>query len=174
MSIKDAERNAQLAITIVDMSPLAADKITHIPFGGTTITLFDEDGKLKMGRQKCKVYLHKDADGSAATSTPSVLPPKRRKPNTRDPSQQSPEEAELERVEILIKKHEMGEIPRVDWMDQLLFRELEKLKTNADEAAQKRALELDAALQKDPKHFKDQDDSSDEEDIEDEYFDLLR
>ncbi|KAJ5512499.1 hypothetical protein N7463_002051 [Penicillium fimorum] len=172
MSIKDAERNAQLAITVVDMSPLAADRITHIPFGGTTIALFDEDGKLKMGRQKCKVYLHKDADGSATTSTPSVLPPKRRKPNTRDPSQQSPEEAELERVEVLIKKHEMGEIPRVDWMDQLLFRELEKLKLNADEAAQKRALELDAALQKDPKHVKDQDDSSDEENIEDAYFNL--
>ncbi|KAJ5562693.1 C2 calcium/lipid-binding domain CaLB [Penicillium sp. DV-2018c] len=172
MSIKDAERNTQLAITIVDLSPLAADGVTHIPFGGTTISLFDEDGKLKMGRQKCKVYRHKDADGSGATSTPSVPRPKRRKPNTRDPSQQSPEEAELERVEVLIKKHEMGEIPRIDWMDQLLFRKLEKLKLSADEAAQKRALELDATLQKRPEHADADDDDSDEENLEDEYFNL--
>lgn len=172
MSIKDAERNTQIAITIVDLSPLARDRITHIPFGGTTITIFDEEGKLKMGRQKCKVYLHKNADGSASTSTPSIPRPKRRKPNTRDPSQQSPEEAELERVEVLIKKHEMGEIPRVDWMDQLLFRELEKLKLNADKAAHKRALELEAAMKSDPRHLQDPDDDSEEEKLEDEYFEL--
>ncbi|KAJ5353977.1 hypothetical protein N7541_006541 [Penicillium brevicompactum] len=172
MSIKDAERNTQIAITVMDLSPLAKDHITHIPFGGTTITLFDEDGKLKTGRQKCKVYLHKSADGSASTSTPSIPRPKRRKPNTRDPSQQTPEEAELERLEVLIKKHEMGEIPRVDWMDQLLFRELEKLKLSADEAAHKRALELEAATKNDPGRLQDPDDDSEEDNLEDEYFDL--
>ncbi|CAG8931899.1 unnamed protein product [Penicillium salamii] len=172
MSIKDAERNVQLAITIIDLSPLAPDCITHVPFGGTTISMFDEDGKLKMGRQKCKVYLHKSADGSVSTSTPSTPRPKRRKPNTRDPSQQSPEEAELERVEVLIKKHEMGEIPRVDWMDQLLFRQLEKLKLNADQAAHKRALELEAAMNENQGHEKDPDDDLEEDRPEDEYFEL--
>ncbi len=33
---------------------------------------------------------------------------------------------ELERMEKLFKKHEMGEIPRVDWLDQLVFRGFEK------------------------------------------------
>jgi phosphatidylinositol 3-kinase len=33
---------------------------------------------------------------------------------------------ELDRMEKLFKKHEMGEIPRVDWLDQLVFRGFEK------------------------------------------------
>jgi phosphatidylinositol 3-kinase len=36
------------------------------------------------------------------------------------------ESAELERLEKLFKKHEMGEMPRVEWMDQLVFRGMEK------------------------------------------------
>jgi phosphatidylinositol 3-kinase len=36
------------------------------------------------------------------------------------------EEDELERMEKLFKKHEMQEIPRVDWLDQLVFRGFEK------------------------------------------------
>lgn len=32
----------------------------------------------------------------------------------------------MERLEKLFKKHEMGEIPRVDWLDQLVFRGVEK------------------------------------------------
>ncbi|KAJ6001986.1 hypothetical protein N7522_007213 [Penicillium canescens] len=171
MSIKDAQRNSQLAITLWDLSPLAADGVRHVPFGGTTIPLFDKDGKLKMGKQKCKVYLRREADGDVFTSTPFTPAPKRRKMRARDPSEPSAEEKELERVEVLIKKHEMGEIPRVDWMDQLLFRELEKLKLNAEDAAQKRALELEALMKKDPKR-QDRNDDSDEEKPDEEYFDI--
>ena len=54
----------------------------------------------------------------------------------------STEELELERVEVLIKKHEMGEIPRIDWLDQMVFRQLEKLKLAAEEAAKKRAIRM--------------------------------
>ncbi|KAL4955106.1 kinase-like domain-containing protein [Aspergillus filifer] len=141
MSIKDAPLRCQLAITIWDLSPFGGEDADghYIPFGGTTIPLFDEDGKLKTGRQKCKVHRHKAADGFSATTTPSS-PPKRRKGNKAQLLGPSPEEIELERVEALLKKHEMEEIPRIDWMDQMVFRQMEKLKINADEAARKRAI----------------------------------
>ncbi|KAJ5524750.1 Phosphatidylinositol 3-kinase [Penicillium frequentans] len=169
MSIKDAPLNSQLAITIWDLSPLAGDgpQGHDIPFGGTTISLFDHEGKLKMGRQKCKVYRHKAADGFSSSTTPSAPPPKRRKPNARGVLAPSSEEAELERIEVLIKKHEMGEITRIDWMDQMVFRQLEKLKLQAEEAARKRAIHLKNTK---PKSKDAEDDSSDEEDLDDENF----
>ncbi|KAJ5107773.1 Phosphatidylinositol 3-kinase [Penicillium angulare] len=169
MSIKDAPLNSQVAITVWDLSPLASDgpQGHDVPFGGTTISLFDHEGKLKMGRQKCKIYRHKAADGYSSTATPSSPTPKRRKPNTRDALAPSREEVELERIEVLIKKHEMGEITRIDWMDQMVFRQLEKLKIQAEDAARKRAIQL-ASLKTKTKEAED--DSSDEEDSEDETF----
>ncbi|KAL2820502.1 kinase-like domain-containing protein [Aspergillus cavernicola] len=164
MSIKDAPRKCQLAVTIWDLSPFGGEGADghYIPFGGTTIPLFDEDGKLKTGRQKCKVYRHKAADGFSSTTTPSS-PPKRRKGNKPDPLGPSIEELELERVEVLIKKHEMGEIPRIDWMDHMVFRQLERLKLNAEEAARKRSLLLKAS--------KEQSAGGEEEDSDEEKFD---
>lgn len=142
----------------------------YIPFGGTTVPLFDEDGKLKTGRQKCKVYRHKAADGFSSTTTPSTPPPKRRKNNASDALGPSVDEMELERVEVLIKKHEMGELPRIDWMDQMVFRQLEKLKLNAEEAARKRAIRLKAAKNKAPETPGADGVNSDEEEIDDENF----
>ncbi|KAL4793004.1 kinase-like domain-containing protein [Aspergillus venezuelensis] len=160
MSIKDAPLRCQLAITIWDLSPFGGEDADghYVPFGGTTIPLFDEDGKLKTGRQKCKVHRHKAADGFSATTTPSS-PPRRRKGNKAQLLGPSPEEMELERVEALLKKHEMEEIPRIDWMDQMVFRQMEKLKINADEAARKRAIFLKAN--------RGQNSNGDEEDEED-------
>lgn len=171
MSIKDAPLNSQLAITIWDLSPLAGDGIRghDVPFGGTTVPLFDHEGKLKMGRQKCKIYRHKAADGFSSTLTPCTPPQKRRKPNTRDVLAPSVEEVELERIEVLIKKHEMGEITRIDWMDQMVFRQLEKLKLQAEEAARKRAIHLKTLKQRTRDADAD-DDSSDDDEVDDENF----
>ncbi|BCS29434.1 phosphatidylinositol 3-kinase VPS34 [Aspergillus puulaauensis] len=167
--IKDAPLKCQIAITIWDLSPFGGEGADghYVPFGGTTIRLF-EDGKLKTGRQKCKVYRHKAADGFSATTTPSS-PPKKRKGNKPDPLGPSTEEMELERVEVLIKKHEMGEIPRIDWMDQMVFRQLERLKLNADEAARKRAVLLKANKYQ---HPAGEEDEEDEEGFDDENFTL--
>lgn len=172
ISIKDAPLRCQLAITIWDLSPFGGQGADghYIPFGGTTVPLFDEDGKLKTGRQKCKVYRHKAADGFSSTTTPSTPPPKRRKNNASDALGPSVDEMELERVEVLIKKHEMGELPRIDWMDQMVFRQLEKLKLNAEEAARKRAIRLKAAKNKAPETPGADGVNSDEEEIDDENF----
>ncbi|TQV93376.1 phosphoinositide 3-kinase [Cordyceps javanica] len=44
---------------------------------------------------------------------------------------------ELERMEGLFKKHEMGDIPRVDWLDQLVFRDFENRGLKAAESSLK-------------------------------------
>ncbi|PYI19489.1 putative phosphoinositide 3-kinase [Aspergillus violaceofuscus CBS 115571] len=174
VSIKDAPLKSQLAITVWDLSPFGGEGAHghYVPFGGTTISLFDADGKLKMGRQKCKIYRHRAADGFSSTTTPSTPPPKRRKANAPDPLGPSLEEMELERVEVLIKKHEMGELPRIDWMDQMVFRQLERLKLNAEEAARKRAIRMKAIKHKSSDGRIDDGDDSDEDQVDDENFTL--
>ncbi|KAL4734019.1 kinase-like domain-containing protein [Aspergillus similis] len=169
MTIKDAPLRCQLAITIWDLSPFGGEGANghYIPFGGTTIRLFGEDGKLKTGKQKCKVHRHKAADGFSATTTPSS-PSRRRSGNKPDPLGPSPEELELERVEVLIKKHEMEEIPQIDWMDQLVFRQLERLKLSADKAARKRAILMEASRNR----RLEGENEDDEEKVEDENFTL--
>ncbi|PGH03125.1 hypothetical protein AJ79_07452 [Helicocarpus griseus UAMH5409] len=147
--IKDLPINSQLAITVWDLSPLGgSDAYGHsVPFGGTTIALFDEGGTLKKGSQKCKIYRHKAADGLSNTTTPSTPAQKRRLFPHIDQGP-TPEEEELERLEKLLKKHDMGEIARVDWLDQLVFRAVEKKKLEAEEAAKKRAIRSHAAREK--------------------------
>ena len=127
--------NAQLAITVWDLSPInpkGGDRGHHIPFGGTTISLFDDDGTLRTGRQKCRIWRHKAADGYSDTTTPWQEPRKRgRRGQPEEPvvvdGRQSRRDAELERLVGLMKKHEMGEIAESKWLDQMVFRQIEKL-----------------------------------------------
>lgn len=131
--------NSQLAITVWDLSPTGGQGARGhaIPFGGTTISLFDKDSTLQKGRQKCKIYRHKAADGFTSTTTPAVPPTQRQKGGdgfSNGPIT-SPEEEELERLEKLFKKHEMGEIPRIDWLDKLVFKAVEKQRQVAETSA---------------------------------------
>lgn len=140
VQIKDCPISSQLAITIWDVSP-AGEKGAYdhsVPFGGTTIPLFDGEGTLQKGRQKCKVYRKRPADGLASTTTPSTPRAKRRR-KQEDTYRPSPEDEELERLERLFKKHEMNEIPRVDWLDKLVFKAVHQKMQEAEEAARKRA-----------------------------------
>lgn len=138
--IKDLPITSQLAITIWDLSPLPPDgSLDHsIPFGGTTIPLFDQDGALRKGRQKCKLYRSRHADGQNPSETPHIPRPKRRRRNE-EPEPSLPEEEELERLESLFKKHEMNEIPQNDWLDQLVFKTVAEKARQADELLKKRS-----------------------------------
>ncbi|ETI20718.1 hypothetical protein G647_07060 [Cladophialophora carrionii CBS 160.54] len=149
--VKDCPISSQVAITIWDLSPCPENgSLDHaIPFGGTTIPLFDKDGTLRKGRQKCKVYRRRAADGHAPTKTPHIPRPKRRKPNE-SPPPSIPEEEELERLEQLFKKHEMNEIPQNDWLDQLVFQKVGKKAREVDEAARKRSSITKASKRKSP------------------------
>ncbi|KAK7451896.1 phosphatidylinositol 3 [Colletotrichum acutatum] len=115
-------------ITLWDSSPAGGKQARGhaIPFGGTTLPLFDRDNQVQKGRQKCIVHRHKNADGNDNTTTPAV-PRKKRDGSKKGVAPTVDKDAEeLERMEKLFKKHEMGEIPRVDWLDQLVFRGFEK------------------------------------------------
>lgn len=127
--------NTHLAITVWDLSPInpnGGDRNHHIPFGGTTLPLFDDNATLRTGRQKCRIWRHKAADGFSDTTTPWQEPRKRcRRGQDDEPvvvnEKQSRREAELERLTALVKKHENEDIPKNQWLDQLVFRQIEKL-----------------------------------------------
>ncbi|KAI5292533.1 Phosphatidylinositol (PI) 3-kinase [Ascosphaera acerosa] len=139
LTVRDAPLGTQLAITVWDVSPLETEAYNHaVPFGGTSVSLFDDGGVLRKGTQKCKLHRHKAGDGLANTSTPAA-PGKTRLPQHRLVKGITAEEQELERLEGLLKKHEMGEIPHVDWLDRLVFRAVEKKKVEAEAAASRRA-----------------------------------
>lgn len=97
--------------------------------------LFDKDNTLQKGRQNCKLYLHRAADGFSSTTTPSTpLPPRKEKGHENNSFENTAEEDELERLEKIFKRHEMGEIPRVDWLDKLVFKAVEKKRQEVDAA----------------------------------------
>ncbi|CAK7204467.1 Phosphatidylinositol (PI) 3-kinase [Sporothrix eucalyptigena] len=165
--------NATVAVTVWDVSPAGEgapdDPATNgnllarghaVPFGGTTIPLFDKDNQLHKGRYKCTVHRLAAADGYENSTTPAFPDKVRRrtkknqsKPyggsddetahdeleddlerdelngdnaNDDDTRSRDADEIEIERMDRLFKKHEMGEIPRVEWLDQLVFRGFEK------------------------------------------------
>jgi phosphatidylinositol 3-kinase len=130
ISIATLPLNAQLAITVWDLSPTGGEGAQGhaIPFGGTTVPLFGQDDTLQKGKHKCKLYRHKTADGFSNTTTPADPPPERRGKKGEQVQVTVPtkQELELERLEAVFKKHEMGEIPRVDWLDKLVFEEVAK------------------------------------------------
>ncbi|KAI0013800.1 phosphatidylinositol 3-kinase [Xylariaceae sp. FL0662B] len=120
--------NSHLAITIWDLSPTGGKQAQGhaIPFGGTTLPLFDRDNQLQKGRQKCIVHRHKQADGNDNTTTPSSIDRRTGGLRKGEKVVVDKEAEELERMEKLFKKHEMNEIPRVEWLDQLVYRGTEK------------------------------------------------
>jgi phosphatidylinositol 3-kinase len=125
--------NTQLAITLWDLSPTGGDGARghYIPFGGTTIPLFDEKFTLQTGRQTCYIHRRKAADGFSSSTTPHILPVKKRGTKNGLVHDQADDEAtELSLIMNLMKKQEVGEIPEDKWLDQLVFRKVEKMQTN--------------------------------------------
>jgi phosphatidylinositol 3-kinase len=128
---------AQLAITIWDLSPAEAEgsNLHAVPFGGTTIPIFDKDNTLQKGRQRCRIHRFKAADGLSSTTTPWVIPPARK--SRRDvKSEDTVDEqvAEMQRLEELLKSQEMGDIPTNQWLDGLLFKKMMKIRNDAMKA----------------------------------------
>ncbi len=69
---------------------------------------------LRTGHQKLKLWLGKEADGLSDTSTPGTFT----------------STTEMDRLEKLVKRHEQGDLPRLDWLDNLAFRKIEQLHTS--------------------------------------------
>jgi phosphatidylinositol 3-kinase len=125
--------DTQIAITLWDLSPTGGNGARghYIPFGGTTIPLFDEKYTLQTGRQTCYIHRRQAADGFSSTTTPHILPAKKGEDDggsMRD--RVSGEATELSRIMDLMKKQELGEIPEDKWLDQLVYRKVEKMQTS--------------------------------------------
>ncbi|KAK9352207.1 kinase-like domain-containing protein [Lipomyces doorenjongii] len=107
--------SSQLAITIWDI----AGSRRIIPFGGTTVKLFDDkDCTLKRGQHHLHVWLDKEADGMANSTTPSTV---------------DGEEDSLAMVQR-IKHNDFNETSRLNWHEYLAFRQLEKVHNKAASA----------------------------------------
>ena len=134
-----------------------------IPFGGTTLPMFDEENQVQRGRQKCLVHRHKFADGTDNSATPALVMAKKKTGSKRDqPAPLDKDAEELDRMEKLFKKHEMGEIPRVDWLDQMVFRSFEKQGLQAAKSSMK-MLQRQRALNNDQKNgVSGEDDAADD------------
>ncbi|ESW29431.1 hypothetical protein PHAVU_002G070100 [Phaseolus vulgaris] len=105
---RDLTAQSQLTFTVWDVSHGEG------LIGGATILLFNNKKQLKTGKQKLRLWTGKEADGTYPTSTPGKVP--------------RHERGELERLEKLVNKYERGQIQRVDWLDRLTFRTMERIK----------------------------------------------
>ena len=79
--------------------------------GGATMRLFGKKCTLKKGKQRLFLWRGHEADGSSDSETPSKV-------GLKD---------EMGRLEKLVKKQERGDMPRLDWLDKLAFRQIEKI-----------------------------------------------
>ncbi|KAM0944249.1 putative phosphatidylinositol 3-kinase [Dioscorea sansibarensis] len=107
---RDLTSQAQLALTVWDVS---CDKDGDL-VGGATVLLFNRKKQLKTGKQKLRLWPKKEADGKHPTGTPGKVP--------------RHERGEVERLERLVNKYERSQMQRVDWLDRLTFRAIEKIK----------------------------------------------
>ncbi|ORX92228.1 phosphatidylinositol 3-kinase [Basidiobolus meristosporus CBS 931.73] len=120
---KDLPANAQLTFTVWD---IASPRKT-IPIGGTTLPLFTKNNAMRKGRQKLYLWPEVEADGGIYTTTPGKIA----------------ERDEMDRLEKLVKKHECGDLPRLDWLDNLAFREIEKIHNKETAKSTKMFLYID-------------------------------
>ncbi|CAD6917266.1 unnamed protein product [Tilletia controversa] len=117
----DLPQNAQLTFTVHDSAP---EGNTHI-IGGTTFRLFGKKGTLKKAQQRLYLWPGVAADPFTESTTPSKV---------------AGMSDEMGRLEKLVKKQERGDLPRVDWLDKLAFRHIERI--HSAEAAASNALFL--------------------------------
>ncbi|XP_010533951.1 PREDICTED: phosphatidylinositol 3-kinase VPS34 isoform X2 [Tarenaya hassleriana] len=107
---RDLTAHSQLAITVWDVSRGKAEGL----IGGATVLLFNSKMQLKTGKQKLRLWQGKEADGSFPTSTPGKVPRQER--------------GEIERLEKLMNKYEMGQIQHIDWLDRLMLKAMDGIK----------------------------------------------
>ena len=104
---RDLPLASQLAITVWDIQ---GPRSRHV-VGGATMRLFGKKCTLKKGKQRLFLWRGTHADGRSESETPSKV-------GLKD---------EMGRLEKLVKQQERGDMPRLDWLDKLAFRQIEKI-----------------------------------------------
>ncbi|KAJ3094840.1 Phosphatidylinositol (PI) 3-kinase [Phlyctochytrium planicorne] len=113
---RDLPRNCVISFTVWD----AYGPRRAIPIGGTTVEVFGGAGTLRKGKHKLVIWPWVSADGSVATSTPGKS-----------------EDSWMDKLERLMRKYERGDIPHIEWLDYISFREIERV-SQAETASTKK------------------------------------
>ncbi|CAD7093767.1 unnamed protein product [Hermetia illucens] len=109
LQFSDLPRTALLVLTVLDCA--GPGKTTVV--GGTTISLFCKNGIFRQGMFDLRVWLDVEGDGTQPTTTPG--------------KGKSSNQSQMQRLGKLAKEHRNGQIPKVDWLDRLTFREIEMI-----------------------------------------------
>ncbi|KAI9006944.1 kinase-like domain-containing protein [Hyaloraphidium curvatum] len=117
---RDLPRNAQVAFTVWEAYAPGQPRVV----GGTTFRLFGKTNVLRTGKHKLHLWSGRGADGTAESSTLS---------KQGDPTA-------MDRLQKLMRRYENGDVPHVDWLDNMVFREIEKI--NMKEVADSNSLSL--------------------------------
>ncbi|KAK7974140.1 hypothetical protein PG989_015988 [Apiospora arundinis] len=159
---KSLPLNSCLAITLWDVSPTGGKQAQGhaIPFGGTTLPLFDKDNQVQKGRLKCMIHRHQKADGNDDTTTPYTVPKRRQGTKKNELIAVDKERDEMDRMDKLFKKYEMNEIPKVEWLDHLVWRVSEKRASEATRSSVK-SLQRQASLRQEAGKSPEQNGSAD-------------
>lgn len=105
IQFSDLPRNALLALTVYDCAgPIAMSAV-----GGTSIPLFGKHGVFRQGMIDLRVWPDSEADGNILSTPGKCLSDTNR----------------MQSLAKLAKQHRNGNMPEVDWLDRLTFREIE-------------------------------------------------
>ncbi|GAA6060356.1 hypothetical protein JCM10212_004540 [Sporobolomyces blumeae] len=121
---RDLPLSSQLVVTVYD---IAGPRSQRQVVGGSTLRLFGSKQTLKKGKQRLFLWRDRPGDPSVLTETPSKV-------GLRD---------EMGRLEKLVKKQERGDVPRLDWLDKLAFRQIEKIHKAESEKSENLFLYID-------------------------------
>lgn len=112
LSFCDIPKTAVLALTIYDCCGPGVMKV----IGGTAITLFGKNGLFRQGMFDLRIWMDIEGDGNYPSNTPG--------------KGKNSSKSQMQRLGKLAKKHRLGHIQKVDWLDRLTFREIELINEN--------------------------------------------
>ncbi|KAG0768538.1 hypothetical protein G6F57_004034 [Rhizopus arrhizus] len=121
----DLPASAQFAITIWKSE--GPRKVKAV--GGTTLQVFGKHITLRRAKQKLHVWPDVEADGKQDTTTPSKIKNK--------------QDNDMNKLEKLVKRYDCGDIRPVEWLDNLAFRQIEKIHKEASANLTELALYVD-------------------------------
>ncbi|KAK8073811.1 Phosphatidylinositol 3-kinase- root isoform [Apiospora phragmitis] len=108
------------------------------------------------------IHRHQKADGNDGTTTPFTIPKRRQGTKKNDIATVDKERDEMDRMDKLFKKYEMNEIPKVEWLDHLVWRVSERRASEVTRSSVK-SLQRQASLRQDAGKSSAQDGSLDAE-----------